>query len=250
MPDFRARMKRLVELCQPDLRKYYRMPRKGRIVAAYPSEGGQWFADVQPLRNDESDDTTEPVLPKLELPILWGGENRGVVCPPAVGTYCIVGYLDGDPSYPFIMHIRWYNQQAPAAELTEFIIQQEPGVHIKIDKEHKVLTLTPTNIEDEAGKDWVVKVGNNTTIETGNNTVIKSGSEITVQAPQINIIGNQTSTGQGGGIGTTEERSHRTHEGSYSLTGPQTVAGNVSISGSLSVSGGIHGKVVGCTGCG
>ena len=245
MKDELAVFRRLMELAQPDLRKYFRVPRKGKIVASYPSEGGQWFADVQPLRNDESDDTSEPVLPKLELPVIWGGVNRGVVCPPAVGTPCIVGYLDGDPSYPFIMHIRWYNQQPPEAELTELIIQQEPGVYIKIDKEHKVITVTPTNIEHEIGKNWTVNVGDNATITVGKKAVVQAGSEITVEAPQINLVGNQTSTGTGGGIGTTQDRSHRTHEGSYTLTGPQSVTGNVTVTGNLDVSGVISGAWAG-----
>lgn len=248
--DQRSLLKRLVELVQPDLRKYYRMPRKGRIVASYPSEGGQWFADVQPLRNDESEDTNEPVLPKLELPVLWGGINRGVVCPPAVGTYCVIGYLDGDPSYPFIMDIRWYDQQAPAAELTEFIIQQEPGVYIKVDKAHKIITVTPSNIEHEIGENWTVNVGDSATITVGKDATIKAGSEATVQAPQINLVGNLANHGKDGGIATAQEKSHKTHEGSYSLQGPQSVIGSVTISGNLAVGGVINGKVAGCQGCG
>jgi Uncharacterized protein conserved in bacteria len=239
--DEREMLKRMVELVQPDLRKYYRMPRKGRIEAAYASENGTWFADVQPLRNDESVDPNEPVLPKLELPVVWGGVDRGQVCPPAAGTYCIVGYLDGDPSYPFIMHIRWYNQQPPHAELTEYVLQQEPGVFIKIDKEHRHITVTPTDIVDEAGRDW--------TVEVGNNAVINVGNTATIKAPLINIIGDQVSTGHDGGIGTAHERDHRTHDGSYTLNGPQTVNGNIVVSGTVTAAQFI-GPVAGCNGCG
>ena len=53
---------RLVELAMPNLRHYYRMTKKAKIVAVYPSNG-EYFADVQPLRNDESVDPSEPVVP-------------------------------------------------------------------------------------------------------------------------------------------------------------------------------------------
>ena len=249
MKDIRALFKRMMELCQPDLRKYYRMPRKGRIHAAYASAGGQWYADVQPLRNDESPDPDEPILPKLELPVIWGDDQRGVVCPPAAGTYCTVGYWDGDPSYPYILNIRWYAQNPPEAELTEFIIQQQPGVHIKIDKTHKVITVTPANIEDEAGKDWTVDVGQNATITVGQNATIEAGSVATVKAPQINLIGNLTTTGAGGSMATTREKGNRNHEGSYQLTGPQTISGNLVVSGTVTA-GQFVGPVAGCSGCG
>lgn len=242
MSDMRAMLKRVMELVQPDLRKYYRVPRKGRIVAAYAASGGQWFADVQPLRNDESPDPDEPVLPRLELPVAWGGSNRGVVCPPVAGTYCTIAYWDGDPSYPYIAGIRWYAQGAPDCGLDEFIIQLEPGVSIKIDKAKHIVTLTPANVDTTAGKSWTVNVGQNARIV--------AGQSATVQAPQINIIGNQTSTGPGGGMGASQDKSHRAHQGSYTLDGPQTVNGTVTVNGALTVTGGINGKVNGCSGCG
>ena len=53
--NFLKMIKRAVELCRPDLRSYYRVTRKAKVVTAYASDG-QYFADVQPLRNDESPD--------------------------------------------------------------------------------------------------------------------------------------------------------------------------------------------------
>lgn len=232
--DMRDMLKKAMELAQPDLRKYYRVPRKGKIVAAYASSG-EWFADVQPLKNDESDDPNEPILPKLELPILWGGPMRGVVCPPEPGTRCTIAYWDGDPSYPYIANIRWYGQGAPNCDLKEFIIQQEPGVSIKIDVANKILSITPTNVETKVGQNWIV--------EAGQNVTVKAGAVATVQAPQINLMGNITATGQDGETGQSEDKSERTHTGSYTLNGPCT------INGSLVVTGGITGKVSGCSGC-
>ena len=70
--------KRVVELSMPNLRSYYRVTRKAKVVQSYASDGRYW-ADVQPLRNDDTPDPKEPVVPKVEIPILWGGPERGVV---------------------------------------------------------------------------------------------------------------------------------------------------------------------------
>jgi hypothetical protein len=133
--DLKMLLRRVVELVMPNLRHYYRVPRKGRIVKSYSAAGGLYFADVQPLRNDESVDEREPVLPRIEIPILWGGPDRGVVCPPTPGTLCDITYYDGDPNYPRISNFRWEKNRAPACELGAFVIQQSPGTFIKIDKD-------------------------------------------------------------------------------------------------------------------
>ncbi len=231
--DLIGTMRKVVELAQPDLRQYYRVVRKAKIVTAYPCEG-QFYADVQPLRNDETEDASEPVVPRIALPVLWGGPNRGVVCPPVPGTLCDLSYYDGDPNYPFISNIRWgMGMGAPKAELNEFVIQLEPGVEIRIDREKNVVTLTPEN--------WTVKVGKNATIE--------AADTITIKAPKIVKMGNETTCGPDGGLGTVEERDHRNHEGSYALNGPASISGAVTINGPLTVTGGITGKVNGCSGC-
>ncbi|WP_207309071.1 hypothetical protein [Desulfobacter hydrogenophilus] len=143
--DLKALMKRAVELVMPDLRSYYRVVRKARVVKTYASDGTYW-ADVQPLRNDESDDPMEPVVPKVEIPIIWAGPQRGVVCPPMVGTRCDLAYYDGDPDYPRLSNFRWEGMKAPVIEVGGFIIQQEAGVHIKIDAGKNIEIKTPGNI--------------------------------------------------------------------------------------------------------
>lgn len=227
-------LKGVIELAMPDMRHYYRMTRKARVVASYASDGS-YYADVQPLRNDETDDPKEPLISRVEIPIIWGGANRGIVCPPAAGTLCDLSYYDGDPNYPRISNFRWQGNQAPECGLEELIIQKEPGVSIKIDSANKIITITPTNVETKAGKDWTVKAGQNVTVE--------AGAEVTVKAPQINLMGNISATGEGGGVGQSEDKSERKHTGSYTLNGPCV------INGSLRVTGGIDGRVNGCSGC-
>ncbi len=208
----------------PDLRNYYRMTKKAKVVASYPADG-QYFVDVQPLRNDESPDEGEPVVPHVAVPVIWGGPNRGVICPPTVGTLCDLSYYDGDPNYPFISNIRWgLGQSTPEAELNEFVIQLEPGVEIRIDKEKKIITLTPQDVETEAGQTWTVK----------------AGTTATVEAPQIILKGNVTTTGTDGGTGTVEETANRTQKGSLTLDGPFTINGTITANGDINCSGNVE----------
>lgn len=213
-------LRKALELAMPDLRHYYRMTRKARVVAVYPSDGS-YYADIQPLRNDESPDPKEPIVPKVELPVMWGGPDRGVVCPPVVGVLCDLSYYDGDPNYPRISNIRWQGMNAPVAALNEFVIQLEKGVEIRIDKQKQIVALTPSN--------WKVQVGGNASIEAAGN--------ITLAAPDIFQKGNVTTCGHEGGSGTVEETADRTQTGSLTLNGPLTVNGGLTVNGDSSVSG-------------
>lgn len=79
--DIVGAIRRLVELAMPDLRHYYRMTKKARVVAVYASNG-EYFCDVQPLRNDESADPKEPVVPRVALPDPDGRPGSGGVVMP------------------------------------------------------------------------------------------------------------------------------------------------------------------------
>ena len=184
--DLQSVMKRAVELARPDLRAYYRMPRKGVIMATYASDGSYW-ADVQPCRNDESVDDNEPVVKRVEIPVAWGGPDRGMVCPPAVGTAVVVGFHDGDPNYPHVMGVRWQGNNAPLVGEDEMIIQQEPGVHIKIDQAHGIITVTPGKIVNECEDNKEETIGGDWTVEvTG---------KVRITAPSVTIDGNLNVTG-------------------------------------------------------
>lgn len=213
--DIIATFRKMCELAQPDLRQYYRMTRKGKIVGAYAADG-EYFADVQPLRNDGSQDPSEPVVPRVALPVQWGGADRGVVCPPAPGTMCDLSYYDGDPNYPFISGIRYgLGQNAPKAELNEYVIQLEPGVEIRIDKEKKIVMLTPQEANSEIGKAWTIRAGELARIE----------------APQIILQGNVTTQGGDGGKSTVQATADSTHTGNMTINGNFTVNGDISCTG-------------------
>lgn len=224
-------LKKALEVAQPDLRAYYRVTRKARVVNAYASDG-KYYADVQPLKNDETDDTEEPLIPRVEIPVIWGGPKRGVVCPPAPGTLCDLSYYDGDPNYPRISNFRWQGTVAPECGLDELVIQQTPGVSLKIERDGSFLTISP--------KDWTVNIGGNAVIRAGGNATVEAAETLTLQAPNINKIGNESCSGTGGSTGTTTENAHRTTNGSITVNGPLTVNGDLTVSGNSAVSGNAH----------
>lgn len=223
-------MRKVIELAMPDLRHYYRMTKKAKVVAVYASNG-EYFVDVQPLRNDETPDPKEPIVPRVTLPVMWGGPDRGVVCPPTVGTLCDLSYYDGDPNAPYISNVRWGSgQKAPKAELNEFVIQLEPGVEIRIDKEKQIITLTPQNANTEIGKGWTVKAGETATIET-KKALIKGAESVTIESPDIYQNGNVTTGGIGGNTGTVREKANRTQLGNLTINGNMSVNGDINCSG-------------------
>jgi len=225
--DLKNLLKRVVELVMPNLRHYYRLPRKGMVVKSYASDGSYW-ADVQPLRNDDSVDEREPVISRVEIPILWGGPSRGVVCPPAPGTFCDIEYYDGDPDYPRISNFRWARNGAPACEVGAFIIQQSPGVFIKITPEG--------NIVHKTGADLVNEIGGDKSETVGGSWGIEVSGPATIKAPEITLDGEVMVTGNlmaGGNIadaggaksmsgmrGTYDGHTHQEHGTGGGVTDP------------------------------
>ena len=243
-------LRKAIEIAMPNLRHYLRPVRKAKVVNVYPAKDGKYYADVQILRNDETIDPNEPIIPKVEIPVIWGGPKRGVVCPPAAGAHCDLSYYDGDPNYPRISNFRWYGFDAPDAELGEFVIQLEPGVEIRIDSKKQVVTLTPENINAKAGKNWTVNVGNNATIVAGKEISLEAGTVANIAAPMINLRGRMSCTAfDGTGKGYAE------FEGDVVIKGNEVVAGDTTIGGDAKVGASVTantfiGSVQGCSGCG
>lgn len=173
----RELLRRAVEICMPDLRRYYRVVRQARVVKAYASDGRYW-CDVQPLRNDGSEDPAEPLVPRVSIPILWAGPDRGVVCPPRVGVICDLAYYDGSPDFPHLSNFRWPEGQAPQCELDGFILQADPDTHIKIDAGKRIICVTPANAEAEIGGDWLIKVDGDVRVEAGGTVTHKTAGPV------------------------------------------------------------------------
>jgi hypothetical protein len=219
--ELKTLLKRVIEIVMPNLRAYYRVVRKAKIVATYPAEDGRYWADVQPLRNDDSVDENEPIIPRVEIPVMWAGPNRGVVCPPLVDSLCDLEYYDGDPNFPRISNFRWAGNGAPACEVGAYVIHHSDGTYIKIDGSKNILEITPANATTGIGGDKTETIGG----------VWK------LKCPLIIQEGNVQSSGPGGAIGNVSCKAHTAQEGSFTLDGPLIVNGSVKINGNLDTSG-------------
>ncbi|MBI4621034.1 MAG: baseplate assembly protein [Desulfobacterales bacterium] len=219
--DLNAILKRVVELVMPDLRSYYRIVRKARVVKVYASDG-QYWADVQPLRNDDSVDEKEAVIPKAEIPILWAGQNRGVVCPPVAGAYCDLEYYDGDPNYPRISNFRWHGHGAPECELEAFIIQKESGVYIKIEADNKIIHMTSGDQQSGIGGNKSENIDGDVSTNIGGAWTIIADGTVTIQAPSIVLNGALSAGGAGANL----------------ISGDLNVDGNIQATGTIIDSGG------------
>jgi phage baseplate assembly protein gpV len=149
------------------------------------------------------------------------------------GTHCDLSYYDGDPNFPRISNFRWHDMDAPEAALNEFVIQLEPGVEIRIDRQKHIVTLTPETVRTEAGQDIQETAGANWTIQAGANANIEAGAAVNVIAPQINIEGNLTMSGAGGGSGSNKETGSKEHTGDYALSGSMTISGSLTVGGGV-----------------
>mgnify|MGYP003623369744 CR=1 FL=1 len=177
-PDGRSLAKLLkaaVEMIMPDLRQSMRLPRRA-VVTAVKAAGGTYVCSVQAVLNDGRPDPKAPVIPDVEIPVMWAGPNRGVVCPPTVGEYCDIGFYDGDANSPFITNFR-PNGQAPEAEEGAFMIQQGADVRFGFKPDGTFVVQAP-------------KVA----VTATDQVIIKSASRITLHAPEIELKGRVAAT--------------------------------------------------------
>ncbi len=201
----------------PDLRNYYRIAHKAEVVRTYACSG-QYWADVQPLLNDESVDENRDVVERVEIPVTIGGSGKGIVSPPLKGTKCVLGYFDGDPDYPWISNFRWSNGNAPAVAEKETIIQSQEGVSIKFGADNKITVLTSGNVDIECVKAAINASGK--TVLSGSVLELNGNSDFAVKFTMLNtgfeqlktevnalIIAYNTAIYKIAGIGATETTS-------------------------------------------
>lgn len=172
--------------------------------------------------------TTRRTTPENRSSPVWkspscGAAAAGHCLPARARTLCDLSYYDGDPNYPRISNFRWQGNIAPECGLNELVIQQAPGVSIRIEKDGSFLTVSPKN--------WTVEIGGNASIKAGGNATVEAAGSLTLKAPQITEQGNKTSTGYGGGAGESSETGSRRQIGDLTILGNLSVSGNASISG-------------------
>jgi hypothetical protein len=159
-------LKQVVELLMPDFDHYRKPLRKGQVIETYASDG-RYICDIKILLNNNQPDEDEPIIKGVELPVIWGGAERGIVCPPAPGTYCDIEYYHGDPDYPRISNIRWHENGAPAVGVDELIIQQKSGVYIHIKEDSTIEIKTPSDRIEIADGKTTIKAGKGVDVDGG-----------------------------------------------------------------------------------
>ena len=129
----------------PDLNGYH-YPIKAKVVAVH-EQGGKvtdfqklYSVDVQPLKPDGTIDDTQPVIPDVELPVVWAGPQRGIFCLPVKGAVVRLGYYYNDPSYPFVDAILADGFPVPDHPVGAFIIQQSASTSIEITSDGIIFT--------------------------------------------------------------------------------------------------------------
>ena len=188
--DLKTVLKKAIELTKPNLNSYCKIVRKAQIVKSYPSNGN-YYADVQPLRNDESVDFNEPVIRQVEIPVIWAGPDKGIICPPTVGSHCDLSYYDGDPNYPRISNFRWHGNNAPTAAMGDLVIQSKNNTQIKISANNNIEIKTPNNIKTDSLNIKITASGN-VNIEAGGNVTINAAQIISTAGGAVagNVTGN------------------------------------------------------------
>ncbi len=185
-------LKLAIEKIAPDLRKTMALPRRAKVMEVKPA-GGTYVCSVQAVLNDGSPDPDAPLIPNVEIPTVWAGPNRGVVCPPTVGEYCDLVFYDGDLNYPHITNFR--PSEAPEAELDSLMIQHSPGIRLGFKPDGTVIIEAP-NIEAVATGHITAKAD---TIEAAAQTHIKAAAplieataetKITMTAPVVDVVGH------------------------------------------------------------
>ena len=133
----------------------YQYPIRARVVAVREAGGPmranapRYAADVKPLRPDWTEDPDRPVIPDVEIPVIWAGPNRGVYCLPAVGAIVRVGWYYGDPAHPYIDAVLGYGFDCPDHPSGSFIVQAGDA-KIAINPDESILVQSTCKVVVEA----------------------------------------------------------------------------------------------------
>ncbi len=110
--------------------------RMASVVQTY-KVSDKYVCDIKVLNNDGTEDENFPQINSVEIPVIWAGSKRGIICPPEKDMICDVYFLNGDINFPRISNFR-NKQDYPQAEIGELVVQQNEETYIKIDKDNNI----------------------------------------------------------------------------------------------------------------
>jgi hypothetical protein len=129
-----------------DIRKHianiYSFPTKAKVTKIY-TDKKKYYVDVKEIKIDGS--VSDVILPKVELPKMWGAEKAGVFCMPSKDSIVRVNFEKGNKNFPYVESVLGSDFDVEHAEKT-FIL---------------VYDTTVLKIED---KKITVKIGDDTSV--------------------------------------------------------------------------------------
>lgn len=165
--------------------------RMAKVINSYNTED-KYVCDIQVLKNDGTEDENFPQINSVDIPVLWAGDKKGIICPPTKDTICDVYFYGGDLNFPVISNFR-QNSSIPISQLDELIIQQNEDTFIKISKDNNIeVSCKSYSIKANENGDITIKkalniiVNDKVNIECKNAT-IKAENEATIEGSKINI---------------------------------------------------------------
>ncbi len=120
---------------------------KAEVVRVYEDKENQYFVDLQPLDKHGNIDKNKPVIPKVKLPVIWGGKDRGVFALPEPKTRVRIGFDYNDPACPYVDEILWEGHDVPKVSRGSFIIQHSKGIRIEIMADGMIKIHTTEDIQ-------------------------------------------------------------------------------------------------------
>ncbi len=102
----------------------------------------RFSADVQPLDNNLVDDPDLNLITDVPFDAFFFGSAGVVYAVPDVGAIARLGFMYGNPAFPFIQSVTNEKQTIPAGSAGEFRIETSKGVILQL-KDDKINIKTP-----------------------------------------------------------------------------------------------------------
>lgn len=195
--NLKALMAEMLRTIRLDIRKQYAFPVKARVLAVY-LEANQYFADVQPLRNNldawevEQEDGTKrkmPSIKKVRINTITNGSSRGFFAIPAIDKIVRVSFWNGDWNWPFIDAVLW--DETPQLDEKEVAVYRDADTSIRLRENGDIEIRSKAKVYVEAA-DVEVKA-DTVVIESGSIDLAGDGG------PAVARIGDQVRVGDSTG---------------------------------------------------
>lgn len=186
-PKLMRLLRKTIESLFPWMNGPHHMMVKARVVKVHTAGGkidefnSRYSVDVQPLDVHGNDDPNAPVIPDVEMPVIWAGPNRGIYCLPTVGSLVRLGYYYHDPAHPYIDAILGHGHSCPDHPEGSLIIQHSDGCRVEITPEKDIKVQTTESIR--------MKADGNVWIETSKTAFVNAAEKIVAEAPMIELAG-------------------------------------------------------------